>query len=197
MTRFDLCLPGAGGAARVVRPCTAVPWRHAAPALLALFLTTAAWATAPPIDEVLSTLHSSGAKAALARHFDCNSQFAAYDAIATGQARWLDLALRLLPEADACYSEGLHDALGRAMRAAPRRVLPLVGSSSALAPERVCLPFISAELPRTEQLDALHRSRRAITAVRDHALSRPRRLCLDFIDSVERQIRPAAPATPN
>jgi hypothetical protein len=162
-----------------------------------MLISASSWAAALPIDEVLATMQSSGAKATLERHFDCNTEGTAYAAVATGQSRWLDLALRLLPEADACYSEGLHDALGRAMRAAPRHVLPLVGSSTRLTPELICLPFLSAELPRAQQLDMLRASRQAIAAVHDKALSSSRRACLDFIDRVERRIRQAAPSATN
>jgi hypothetical protein len=192
MKQFDSPRPGVGPAAHVTAAAAAARWhRHVSPALLVIGLSTSAWATALPIDEVLATLQAQGAKATLERHFDCNSESAAYAAVATGQPRWLDLALRLLPEADACYGEGLHDALGRAMRAAPRRVLPLVGSSTRLTPEQICLPFISAELPQARQLDRLRASRQAIAAVHDKALSSSRRACLSFIDLLERRIRQA------
>ncbi|CAD5372060.1 conserved exported hypothetical protein [Rubrivivax sp. A210] len=146
-------------------------------------------------EAVEATLASAGPRAALQRHFDCTLRRpAGYRGVASGDPAWVALAERLLPHADACYSTGLQDALGRAMQRAPRAVLPLVGKTPTLAAEAICLPFISDEIPLARQKAALARSRQAIAGVRDEALQPQRQACLGFIGSVEEAVAARQPA---
>lgn len=171
----------------------------AAAALLATLTAGAAHADAMvlSVESVESSLREAGPRATLARHFSCaNHQGTGYRAIARGSPQWVALAAKLMTHADACYAEGLQDALGQAMRRAPRAVLPLVGRSATLSAELICLPFISDEIAVSTQSIAVARSRRAIEAVSDEALRQQREACLQFIGRVEAGIASRQPAMP-
>lgn len=134
-------------------------------------------------------LRERGVHDVLARYFPCNAyEGSGYEQVAQGSGAWVQLATQLLEHSDACYTSGLQDALGSAMQAAPENVLPYVGRSSQLAPERICLPFISAEIPTAEQLQPLSLSRNKIEPVRDPRLQTQREACLAEIQRVERRI---------
>ena len=64
------------------------------------------------------------------------------NAAASGVQDWIDAAVLLYEHTDAGWSEGLHDALGRAMQIAPARVLPLVNSSKNQTASTICLPWM-------------------------------------------------------
>ena len=162
----------------------------------------------PSLEAVEGSLRDAGPRATLARHFNCaRHQGTGYEAVAQGSPQWVALAEQLMRHADACYAEGLQDALGQAMQRAPRQVLPLVGRSATLSAELICLPFISDEIALAAQTAAVARSRRAIEGVRDDALRTQQQACLQFIGTVEAGIasrqptpatapaRPAAPAS--
>lgn len=139
---------------------------------------------------VEATLAEKGVRVTLETYFDCQrTSGTAYEKIASGSRAWIALAEKMIAVSDACYTEGIQASLGEAMRRAPRRVLPLVGKMPVLAPEYVCLPFISAEQPVAAQLQDLRASRRAIAAVRMPRLSNQRAACLRFIDGVEAGLR--------
>lgn len=114
--------------------------------------------------------------------------FTALTKIAAGSKEWVDLAVRLLPYADAGCSESLHNCLGKAMQKQPLNVLPYVGKSPQLTPELICLPFISAELPDAEALRAVRRSKAALLSVRNQALSQQCQACMTQVISLEKKI---------
>jgi hypothetical protein len=148
------------------------------------------------LDEILAALQAQGAQATLTRHFDCRAgDGSAYREIARGDARWVELAGRLMPAARGCYARGLQDALGQAMREAPRVVLPLVGRSAALAPAHICLPMLAAPWPVEKQLNELRASKTAITAVDSPRLHAARQACLNAIGRVESRLTAKAGAT--
>jgi hypothetical protein len=141
------------------------------------------------LDEILAALQAQGAQATLTRHFDCRAgDGSAYREIASGDARWVELAGRLMPAARGCYALGLQDALGQAMREAPRVVLPLVGKSAALAPQRICLPTLDASWPLAKKLNELRASRTAISAVDGPRWRAARTACLNDIARVESRL---------
>lgn len=148
------------------------------------------------VDAVAASLAERGPKATLETYFSCeNYDGSAYPAIAAGSGEWVALAEKMIAHSDACYTEGIQAALGEAMRKAPRRVLPLVDKTPALGAEHICLPFISDEQAIAAQAQELRKSRRAILAVKDRALSKPRGACLRFIRDVEAALAArAAPA---
>ena len=90
--------------------------------------------------------HSSmphGGLAALEEYFSCaTGGFNGYAKVESGSEKWLNIAVRLLQDADGCYAEGLHDSIARAFPAAPQRVLRLVNSTPFLTAESICLPFM-------------------------------------------------------
>jgi hypothetical protein len=140
------------------------------------------------IRDVDMALRNGSPRVTLEKYFDCSKyEGTAYEAIASGAAQWVSLAERIFPHSDACYTEGIEDALGRAMQRKPENVLPLVGKTEALSPEYICLPFISAELPIQARLAQVQRSRRAIMRVKKD--SEQKKACLQFIRSVEISIR--------
>lgn len=141
--------------------------------------------TGVSVVEVEASLKAGNPQATLERYFDCQSDQTAYRSIASGSAPWINLAERILPFSDACYTEGIQAALGQAMQKAPQRVLPLVDKTASLAASHICLPFISSELPLKTQLRAINRTQRAIQKLRDGSIHRQRASCLNFIASVK------------
>lgn len=126
--------------------------------------------------------------AALQQYFDCSSyQGSGYEAVATGRPEWIRVAELALRHSDACYTDGIQAALGSAMQRRADRVLPLVGKTRLLSADRICIPFVSDELPVKEKLAELGKSRRAIQ--RTHGWRRQKADCLRFIGDVEQRIR--------
>lgn len=145
------------------------------------------------VDAVEASLAEKGPRAALEAYFSCeNYDASAYPAIAGGSREWVALAEKMIAYSDACYREGIQAALGEAMRKFPRNVLPLVDKTPALGADHICLPFISNEQSIAAQAKELQKSRRAISAVRDGQLSKPRAACLRFIRGVEKGLVSAA-----
>ena len=152
-------------------------------------------AMGPGLATVEAALRDAGPRATLARYFDCaQPKGNGYEAVAQGSRQWLALAEKLMRHADACYTQGLQHALGQAMQRVPREVLPLVGRSTTLTAELICLPIISDEIAPAAQTAAVARSRRAIEAVRDETLRPQRQACLQFIGVVEAGIASRQPA---
>lgn len=142
-------------------------------------------------------LRERGAQSVLARHFPCDAyEGTGYEQVARGASAWVQLATRLLEDSDACYTTGLQDALGSAMQVAPENVLPYVDRNRQLASERICLPFISAEIPVAEQLRQLASTRASLELVREPHLQAQRNACLAEIERVERMVRSGPPAPP-
>jgi hypothetical protein len=145
------------------------------------------------VDAVEASLVDNGPRATLEAYFSCeNYDASAYPAIAGGSAEWVALAEKMIEHSDACYTEGIQAALGEAMRKSPRHVLRLVDKTPALGADHICLPFISNEQPIAAQAKELQKSRRAISAVRDRQLSKPRAACLRFIRGAEKGLASAA-----
>lgn len=133
----------------------------------------------------------------LEKHFACQpTRGPGYAKVAEGSAGWLALGAHLLSASDACYTENLQSALGEAMRHAPRRVLPLLGSRPTLAPERICLPFISDEQSLARQLREVRLSRKALEPVQEPEFVAARNACLDFIGRVEADLWAKLPVPP-
>jgi hypothetical protein len=145
------------------------------------------------VDAVEASLAQNGPRATLEAYFSCeNYEGSAYPAIAGGSREWVALAEKMIAHSDACYAEGIQAALGEAMRKSPRHVLRLVDKTPALGADHICLPFISNEQSITAQATELQKSRRAISAVRNSRLSKPRAACLRFIQGVEKGLASAA-----
>lgn len=159
--------------------------QHMAPAKA----TKAQTITVPMIDKSIATI---GGKATVAKYFcaqdPATDDFRAFDKIATGAKEWVDIAVKVLPYSDAACSQSLHSYLGEAMQKQPRNVLPYVGTSPRLTPEYICLPFISIDIPESEQLQQVRRSKAALLTVKDKALSQQCRACLTRVTVLEKKI---------
>jgi hypothetical protein len=141
------------------------------------------------VDAIEASLAEKGPRATLEAYFSCEKyDGSAYPAIAGGSREWVSLAEKMIAHSDACYMEGIQAALGEAMRKSPRNVLRLVDKTPALGADHICLPFISSEQSIAAQVKELRKSRRAISAVRDRQLSKPRAACLRFIRGVEKSL---------
>ncbi len=135
---------------------------------------------------VRNYLISNGAAATRHKYFACDDfEHSVYPSIESGDSEWVRLAEEMLPHSDACVAESIQSALGKAMQQAPENVLPLVDKNAMLRADRVCLPFISSELPKREQHAEIERSRTAIERVTDPSLGKQKEACLRFIRGVE------------
>jgi hypothetical protein len=147
-------------------------------------------ATGPTLSAVEQSLKTKGAVAALAQFFDCGTAGnAAYDEVANGAERWLAVAIKLLPEADGCYSLGLRDSVARAMSVRPHKVLELMETVPALGGSKTCLPFMSID-----EAPELHRAylvklESALGTVRTPRLQRARHTCLTEIRAARARLQ--------
>jgi len=138
---------------------------------------------------VSATLEALGPRAALETHFPCGKYVGtAYPKIASGSAAWISLGERMLQHSDGCYTEGIQASLGQAMVDSAENVLPLVNTTPLLAAERICLPFISSELPLDEQRRLLAKSKKSIADVVAPSLNTQKEACLSFISEIESRL---------
>lgn len=143
-------------------------------------------ATAPSLEDVETSLAQGKPRTTLEKYFSCDKlQGTAYEGIESGSLQWVSLAERMLKHSDACYTEGIQASLGRAMQRAPQHVLPLVDKAPELAAEYICLPFISDEIPASEQLAEVVKSRKSIQAVSNNRFEIQRARCLNLIKPIE------------
>lgn len=147
--------------------------------------------TARTIEQSITKI---GGKATLQKYF-CGSDDTSprddldqLNKVATGAREWVDLAVKMLNYSDAGCSEDLHTYLGSAMQQQPLNVLPYVGKSPSLAPELICLPFISAEIPDAEALRIVRRTKTALLSVRDRLLTKQCQLCMTQVTRLEKTI---------
>lgn len=142
------------------------------------------------IDEVETSLSENNVKVTLEKYFNCEKYAgSAYEKIASGSPEWISLAEMMLKYSDACYTEGIQASLGEAMRKAPRDVLRLVNKTTTLGANYICLPFISSELPIKEQLEEIEVSKKIIQSVRDDKLLHQQKACLQFIKTLEADLK--------
>lgn len=158
-------------------------------AILLSVLSQAVSATRFSPKDVLEFADLRGDRAALAEFFSCDGPGDnAYSYVSSGDIQWLSVAARLLPSADACYSESLRDAVARALVRAPARVLAYVGSGPAFAADRICVPFLSAEEPAGRHLAYLRKAERAIRSVHAPALEIAGDACLIEIVRIRKML---------
>ena len=154
--------------------------------------TTAATATpgeltAPVLE---ATLRNEGATATLKRHFDCTEAGnSTYDMVAKGSDSWLALAIRLLPEAQGCYSLNLRSSIAEAMSVRPAKVLELMKTIPSLGGHKVCLPFMSADEPANLHLAYLAKLEAALATVHTPRLQQARQVCLTEIHKAQHRLQ--------
>lgn len=150
--------------------------------------------TSATVHTIERSINKIGGKATLQKYFCGTDDTSEHDDIdqlnqvATGAKQWVDLAVKMLKYSDAGCSEGLQSYLGAAMQKQPRNVLPYVGKSSLLAPDRICLPFISDEISDAEALREVRRSKAALQAVKDKTLNKQCQACLARVNGLEKKI---------
>jgi hypothetical protein len=98
--------------------------------------------------------------------------------VAKGSAPAIASAKKEMGRRDAGDAEDLGDALGRAMQAAPRRVLPLVDSGPGFDANWLCAPFIGEDVSLGRARAILRKSRMAVERVHDARLAKARAVCL-------------------
>lgn len=150
--------------------------------LIALTLATISplvVASSPPVEKVEESFRASGARKTLETYFDCGpSGQPTYSQVAKGEKRWIDVAVKLMPEAEGCQSTFLRDALARALSANPEAVLPLVGSTPAFSAERICIPFLSEDYPVNQHRTYLERLEARLKLIRSEKLQAAKQACL-------------------
>jgi len=102
--------------------------------------------------------------------------------IETGDPKWLAVAGKLAPYADAGFGEGLGIALATALPVAPQEVLTLAGKEPPLSLSIICgLPFIE---PDTEFLkNYISKTRKALEATTTPDLQQKKAECLKQINT--------------
>lgn len=144
--------------------------------------------------QVEASLKDAGGQATLEKFFSCeHDEGTAYPKIATGNTTWVALGVKILGYSDACYAEGIVAALGQAMQNRPHVVLPYVNSSLRLTADRICLPFISDELPVKDQLSKVRVVKKSILRVSTPRLAAQKKACLDLINGFELRLQEKKP----
>jgi hypothetical protein len=134
-------------------------------------------------ERVLAVAAEKGEQVALESFFACDpTGEQAYALVASGDTKWLNVAVRLVPFADSCYMSFLLDAIARALVPAPSKVLHLVDSSPNLPASRICVPFLSDEIPAAKHRKYLLRVERSIRTVHQPHLQSARQACLSEIE---------------
>ncbi|MBL8466281.1 hypothetical protein [Methyloversatilis discipulorum] len=157
--------------------------------LFALLWASISFSAEVSSSAVLKYAEVHGGRAALEKYFSCEGTgFNGYLKVASGSKQWLDVAVRLLASSDACYSEGLHDAVAKALYASPSTVLPLVDSSSMLKASQICLPFLSDEEPHKQHLAYLKRLEERLSRVTDRASQSGKAKCIGEIHAMRKML---------
>jgi hypothetical protein len=165
------------------------PFRRSLVAVALLALSPCASAASVRAVDVAAVADAQGARVALERFFECRiSGEEAYAKVASGSEEWLRLAVRLLKDSDACFTESLQDAIARALIPAPTRVLAVVDSSELLRAERICVPFLSAEEEPKKHLAYLRRAQAALAVVATPRLQMAKRACLREMRKMRRSL---------
>jgi len=137
---------------------------------------------------VLKYAEVRGGRAALEKFFSCEGTgFNGYLKVARGTKQWLNVAVHLLASSDACYSEGLHDAVAKALYVSPSKVLPLVDLSPMLQASQICLPFLSDEEPH-KHLAYLARLEERLSRVTDRASQSGKAKCIGEIHAMRKML---------
>lgn len=144
----------------------------------------------PTTAEVTRYLDIHGPRETLKHYFDCSSGVG-YDLEKQADAKGVAFVISLLPFSDACYTEGLLSELGDAMIKNPAAVLPYVSDApnADLTPSKICLPFISGDLPHADALKVVSRAKKALSTVHAKALERAKAACLAEDNFVIGQIK--------
>ena len=140
-------------------------------------------------ESVMAVASAQGGLAALKKYFSCDAAGEqAYALVASGSKAWLEVAVALLPSADACYTESLHDSIARALVRQPANVLPLVDSAPTLRAPSVCIPFLPAEDPKSQRLSYLDHEEAVLRSVHVPSLEAAKQACLGQVQATRAAI---------
>lgn len=145
-------------------------------------VVVAALASAPAalnVEEVEASVQTRGGRATINKYFLCDeSGLAAYERIESGEARWLNIAVRLLDDSDGCATTLLTSSIASALPKAPSRVLKLLDTKPILRADRLCVPFLSEDDDPRKHLRYLQTVETTLTAFEGVALRAQRDTCL-------------------
>jgi len=146
--------------------------------ILAVLTGTAAWAAgALSPDKIAADIAARGAAKAVARLAANGDYDRVLGHIDNGDPRWLALAPKLAPGADAGNAEALVIALAFALPRNPAGVLALLQGKDAFAAADVCeAPFIEDTVKDVPAY--VRRARAAVSAVNDPRLASAKVQCL-------------------
>jgi hypothetical protein len=145
-------------------------------------------------------MRSGDANAEVSRLIRCDDESqrgtSVCDRIAAGGKPWLQLGLRLLDYTDASAHGSICHSMALAMRRSPDDVLAMLHKTPQATEKCLCLPFVSDELPKSEQLAEYTRSHAAIAAARSPANAAARGACLAYIEPDLQALKQEAGALP-
>ena len=141
-------------------------------------------------DAVLSEIHALGAHAVVIKVFD-DQEFgeSVLKGVSSGSIKWVRVAAKLLPEADASVSLGLASSLAMALAQVPENVLPLVNSSPEFEARRICLPFMSGEVADEIHLANLQKLELALAGVSTLSLQKAKNACIRELETMRSILR--------
>jgi hypothetical protein len=190
-------IPGVRQTAGRVMKATRSSTRRGTTAALVILLTAGGLHSAYAADRrvtassVMTLVQQKGASGALDMLFGSAQWDSVLDGIAGGGAGWLRVAAALRPVSDAGASEDLHQAISEALGTNAPGVLRLV-KDGAVAAEDACLLYgFMTQTPAANKAKLQHfvaRRRKAVSAVTDPVLAKPKSECLAQLDRAERDI---------
>lgn len=150
-------------------------------AVLCVGVAVAATPVPPRVAQVLEAVRQGKPVSLIALYEDDESFGYVMDRIAEASEKWLDVASRLAPTADAHPGEELANALAFALANAPERILSR--SFEPISLEFICRGPFEIE-DEGKYRDALQRSLSAVSAVKDAKLAGKRDACLRLLKEV-------------
>lgn len=160
-------------------------------ALLWSGLAAVAAGPVPTLEDIEAALRDNAPRERLLSLISCDDEAnwssSVCGQIASGAPAWIALAPRIRAQTDGANSGAICNALGLAMRKAPREVLRVYEPQGKLSASCLCVPFVSDELPVAEQAREYRLSHRAIASVGDRKLRTARAACLAEMAPVERR----------
>lgn len=160
-----------------------------------LLASTASGSTLAP-EEVTGHIETKGAQATRENYFSCweKDNARGYARVEAGSEVWLRIAVRLLQDSDACYTEELQNSIARALMSKPENVLPLVDSGINLEASNICVPFMVDEVGAAalrNQLAVLNKLEGSIKSVKTKKLQTQKNKCLARVQPLQSEIRGA------
>jgi hypothetical protein len=134
------------------------------------------------VETLQQSMKADGPVQTLKTYFGC-SHPDGYRLIQSGDARAVELAAKLLDNADGCDTEMLLSSLATAIQKNPEAVLPHMSTVQGgnANRENFCIPFIAEDVSRADALAILARSEQSLLKVKRPDLQDARQTCLKEI----------------